>query len=201
MEILKANGLGSRALKPISAGGVGLPSASDHHRWTMLVSRANNSIWFNLQKLSGFEDVTFPPDTNEEVSKVERAPDNQMLNTFAVDVHRWFEICSQDPHNGAFLTAKPSGSTELSNHEMEVALRLRFGINQLPSGHHCNTHEYDIDAAGRHALLCQNWQGAVHRRHDLLRDVIFNQCSILDHEAEFKTDMPRGGTPILKAPQ
>ena len=37
---------------------------------------------------------------------------------------------------------------------------------------------------GYHALSCQNFQGAVTRRHNLIRDAIFAQCSHIDRNAK-----------------
>ena len=94
---------------------------------------------------------------------------------------------ARDPHTGSFLTAKPRGSTELSDEAFISALRLRLGLEQIPAGFRCQTHNYDFDTYGRHALSCQNFQGAVNARHDYVGDAILDQyarCTFLDHTAE-----------------
>ena len=111
-----------------------------------------------------------------------------------------FYYAARDPHSGAFLTAKPCGTTELEDAEFHVPLRIRLRAEQLPSGHRCATHECKIDPEAPHALSCKNWQGAVHRRHDI-RDVIYKFCSVLDHTAEIKRDLPlsdsEGGSMVV----
>ena len=91
---------------------------------------------------------------------------------------------ASDPHSGAFLTAKPAGCTELSDEAFTTTLRLRLGLDQLPSGCRCMTHECEFDSRGHHALSCQNFQGSVHCRRDLIRYQIFSFCKLLDGGAQ-----------------
>ena len=52
------------------------------------------------------------------------------------------------------------------------------------AGFCCQPHNCNIDRYGWHALSCQNYQGAVHARHDCIRDAIYAPSTTLDHTAE-----------------
>ena len=91
-----------------------------------------------------------------------------------------------DTHSASFLTAKPSGSTELSDEAFSTSGRLRLRLEQLPAGYKCETHNAQIDTFANHALSCQNFQGAVHARHDFIRDEPFAINVALDNHNELK---------------
>ena len=100
-----------------------------------------------------------------------------------------------DPHSGSFLTAHPAGTTELKDDAFSTSLRLRLGLDQIPAGYKCTTHNVEFDCEGRHALSCQNFQGAVHTRHDLIRDELFSTCVVLDRNCETSYHFSYEGDP------
>ena len=79
-----------------------------------------------------------------------------------------------------YLTTRPG----LGVRQNYSTLRLRLGLDQLPAGYRCLTHGCDFDSMGHHALSCQNLQGAIDIRHDLILDEIFSQCLFLDRTSQ-----------------
>ena len=59
----------------------------------------------------------------------------------------------KDLHSASYLTAKPSGSTELNDEAFSTTLRLRLGLEQLPPGFQCETHNVALDTFAHHALM------------------------------------------------
>ena len=75
-----------------------------------------------------------------------------------------------------------------SDEAFSTSLRLRLGLEQLPAGYTCNTHNVPIDTFAHHELSCQNFQGAVHARDDLIRDELFAVCLVLDRGCELQQE-------------
>ena len=144
---------------------------------------ARSRILNQSKRLVGFDNISYP-ESQTASTKNKAVQVSAALSQNPDLIRRAFYLASKDSHSGVFLTSKPNGSTELSDDHFGSALRLRLGLDQLPDGSHFSTNEFDLDAGVRHALSCQNWQGVVHRRHDLLRDTIFELCSKLDCFAE-----------------
>ena len=81
-----------------------------------------------------------------------------------------------DPHSCAFITEKPQGNTKLIDGAFTIAVRVRLRFDQLSGAFGAElTTATSMPAATTHS--CQNLQGNVKRRYDLLRDAIFKQCS------------------------
>ena len=177
---------------PITFGGLGLQSASDKAKSSHTFISARTRIYNASKRLAGFDDITFPaPENKLSVPNGAQLVTNTLSQSTDI-VKQAFYLASKDAHSGAFLTAKPYGSTELSDDHFATAVRLRLGLDQISNGCHCTTHEIELDTRGRHALSCQNWQGLVHRRHDLLRDTIFKICSKIDRDAEIDSVLSEG---------
>ena len=113
-----------------------------------------SSICEKLQRLEGFGFITdlLPPISAHPVHMAGTSDGLAHLDAVAQS----FYYAARDPHSGAFLTAKPCGTTELKNAEFRVALQIRLGAEQLPSGHRCSTHKCKIDPEASHALSFQN---------------------------------------------
>ena len=170
------------ALLPISCGGVGLQSATDKTRHAQLFAEAQHSIAVQLTKMHRLESSNITSISNTGPSNNGNAIIQEVL-TNGSPIERLLLQQTADAHSGAFLTAKPCGSTELSDEAFSIALRLRLGLDVLPAGFRCETHNVELDTLGRHALSCQNFQGDVARMHNLIRDAIFAQCSLIDRKA------------------
>ena len=171
------------ALLPISEGGIGISSANDKYRQSSLYAQAQLAISTQLSKMhradftkpTGKQCIS-PPNSGASIVK-------EAMKTRTPSARLRLQQ-SLDPHSGAFLTAKFCGTTELSDEAFSIALRLRLGLDILPAGFRCETHNIELDTLGYHALSCQNIQRAVTRRHNLIRDPIFAQCSHIDRNAK-----------------
>ena len=173
-----------QALSPVSFGGLGLHFAMDNTRHQFLYDKGLESIGQQLCNLRGLEAIPKPPvPTKIQPSNRAKTKLQALLRT-ASEGDRTLLAQTIDPHSGAFLTAKPVGCTELKEEAFTTTLRLRLGLEQLPSGCRCLTHQCLYDARGHHALSCQNFQRSVHIRHDMIRDEIFSFCKCLDDIAE-----------------
>ena len=117
----------------VGCGGVGLPSACDKRRQAHLYAEAQLSIAAQLMKMQQTNSTkvqanTNPAQINSGTSLFQEAINNGSPST------RLRLQQALDSHSCAFLTAKPCGSTELSDEAFSAAIRLRFGLDLLPAG-------------------------------------------------------------------
>ena len=128
-----------QALAPISFGGLGLPSATDQVKHWQLYSSAQNSIRDRMVSLSNFEDVLAPTQTQVfELPNSSKEIFEGLMQTGSPRI-RSLLTQAKDPHSASFLTARPSGSTELNDEALSTTIRLRLGLEQLPPGYECET--------------------------------------------------------------
>ena len=191
VERLLATPLPKRAqeqsLLPLSFGGLGLPSASDREKHPHFHYKALLSIREKLQLLNGFDNlqttINVIPPHNQQNNAKDRF---ELLSRSISPAQRVLLYQIKNLHSGAVLTAKPTGNTEINDEAFTTPIRLRLGLEQLLAGFNCETHGAAIDTHAYHALSCQNFQGAVHARHDLIRDELFALCQTLDRDSEVK---------------
>ena len=131
---------------PISFGGLGLKSGMDKLLRESLHRNGRESISKGLVRLTGFITVECTP-LPANCIPINGAHDsfNKLLGQ-AKPHDRSVLIQARDPHTGSIVTAKLTGSTELTDEAFSTALRLRLRLEQIPAGFRCQTPncEYDI---------------------------------------------------------
>ena len=80
------------------------------------------------------------------------------------------------PGSGAFLNVIPSPSLKLHIHKSEfvMAVKYRMGLPVFPSDSLCTFCGKESDIFGDHAISACHTSGGIIRRHDLLRDAVFD---------------------------
>ena len=141
---------------PLSLGRAKLKSASNRTRLLYLFKTGLESVKQKCATLIDFEEFKI----SDSAEEVQRPNDKTQIYDFfcatMMTHERVFLYQAHDSLTGAFLTAKPSGSTELKDEAFCTALRFRLGLDQLPAGFYCATHNVAKYTKGCHALLCQN---------------------------------------------
>ena len=83
-------------------------------------------------------------------------------------------LASVAPHSGDWLLGLPIANCglQLEDEAVRVAVGMRLGLTLcVPHKCHCGS---DVDAHGRHAMVCKKAPGRV-ARHQVLNDIIFHQ--------------------------
>ena len=88
-------------------------------------------------------------------------------------------LASVAPHSGDWLLALPIANCglRLEDEAVRVAVGMRLGLTLcVPHKCHCGS---DVDAHGRHAMVCKKAPGRV-ARHQVLNDIILRAINAAD---------------------
>ena len=83
------------------------------------------------------------------------------------------------PGTGDFLNVVPSPALKLRIHKTEfvMALKYRLGLPVFPDESECTFCAKTSDIFGDHAISACHTSGGIIRRHDLMRDAIFDTAN------------------------
>ena len=96
----------------------------------------------------------------------------QSYSTSVSNTSQFFVKPSVAPHSGDWLLALPIANCglRLEDEAVRVAVGMRLGLTLcVPHKCHCGS---DVDAQGRHAMVCKKAPGRV-ARHQVLNNIIY----------------------------
>ena len=186
-----------QALAPISFEGLGLPSATDRVKHLQLFSSPLKSIRDQMVSSSNFEDGLAPTPTQVfELPNSAKEIFEGLVQTGSPRI--WLLLTqSKNPHSASFFTARPSGSTELNDEALSTTIRLRLGLEKLPPGYECGTHNVPFDTFAYHAFHARTFKGPCMRGTTLLETSYSPFANLLTARPSSNNEM---GPPRLQIP-